>query len=93
MQAIVNDEVTNHIITWRDDGESFMVADRLRLETEVLGCYFESDKFEFFKRQLKVYGFSRLRNETKKLRVWAHPLFKKDEPELISMVLTEAIQS
>lgn len=50
-------------IGWMDDGESFLIVDKDRLENEIMPRYFLSGKFKSFQRSLNLWGFTCERTE------------------------------
>jgi hypothetical protein len=45
------------IIAWSSNGTSFRVFSKERFEDEVMGVYFESNKYKSFQRTLNLWGF------------------------------------
>ncbi len=75
-----------HTIAWMDDGESFKVYDKDRLEQEIMPRYFTSGKFKSFQRSLNLWGFACGKNEGSVLPSCSsrrcHPLFQRGRPYL-----------
>jgi hypothetical protein len=84
---MVSDEKTDHIIRWEADLESFNILNKDELEKEVLGNYYDHNKFPSFLRQLNIYDFTKLETDNRHHRVYAHQYFKKSQPELLVNLL------
>jgi hypothetical protein len=50
----------DHIVSWQPHGRCFKVHQPLRFVNEVMPTWFQHTKFTSFRRQLNLYGFSRL---------------------------------
>jgi hypothetical protein len=50
----------DHIVSWQPHGRCFKVHQPLRFVDEVMPKWFQHTKFASFRRQLNLYGFSRL---------------------------------
>ncbi len=50
----------DHIVSWQPHGRCFKVHQPLRFVTEVMRIWFHHTKFASFRRQLNLYGFSRV---------------------------------
>ena len=69
----------NHIITWSEKGDSFIILDQLGL-MEILPEFFSTNKVSSFIRQLNLYGFKKKHNSKKFDEFW-HTNFKRDNLE------------
>ncbi|GKY94848.1 hypothetical protein MPSEU_000449800 [Mayamaea pseudoterrestris] len=69
------------IISWSPSGRAFKLKDRDRFQYEVMPKYFRMSKISSFRRQLSMYGFTRLFTGLDK-GSYKHELFLKDHPEL-----------
>lgn len=61
--------------------------DKKKLESE-LAKIFKSSSYQSFKRQLSLYGFTRI-GKQHKIPCFVHPCFKKNEKELMSSIKRE----
>ena len=52
---VVDDPVTNHVISWSRDGTSFVVWDPHAFSASLLPRYFKHNNFSSFVRQLNTY--------------------------------------
>jgi len=52
---VVDDPVTNHVVSWSRDGTSFVVWDPNTFSTSLLPRYFKHNNFSSFVRQLNTY--------------------------------------
>ncbi|KAG4995953.1 hypothetical protein AAZX31_10G029000 [Glycine max] len=57
---VVDDPVTNHVVSWSRDGTSFVVWDPNTFSTSLLPRYFKHNNFSSFVRQLNTYGFRKI---------------------------------
>jgi len=79
-----------NIVSWQPHGRSFLVHDRKRFEQLVLPRFFKQTKlYSSFRRQLKLWGFSRLAQQQKKraptkadCAVYYHELFLRSKAHL-----------
>lgn len=83
------------IISWADDGETFVVKDPDRFEQEVIPKFFKHRKFSSFVRQLNFYKFRKIKNsdtiiidpkvqaETANWWKFRHEYFRKGKPDLL----------
>lgn len=74
-------------ISWMDDGKSFAIGDKDRLENEIMPRYFMSGKFKTFQRSLNLWGFTCERTrDGEHIRLMGsrrhHPLFQRGKPHL-----------
>ncbi|KAL5542026.1 hypothetical protein UlMin_009736 [Ulmus minor] len=57
---IVEDPVTNHIVSWSRGNNSFVVWDPQNFSMTLLPKYFKHNNFSSFVRQLNTYGFRKV---------------------------------
>ncbi|KAJ6730820.1 HEAT SHOCK TRANSCRIPTION FACTOR [Salix viminalis] len=57
---MVDDPMTNHIVSWSRGGFSFVVWDLDSFSTNILPRYFKHNNFSSFVRQLNTYGFRKI---------------------------------
>lgn len=75
----------NNISSWSDSGETFYIKDVKRFGDEIIPQYFKHNNISSFVRQLNVYGFRKLKNESFDNKWWefGHPMFTRDNPSAI----------
>nr|XP_006825187.1 PREDICTED: heat shock factor protein-like [Saccoglossus kowalevskii] len=91
--SLLEDESTNDLIRWGQNGTSFLVCDQGRFAKEVLPNYFKHNNIASFIRQLNMYGFRKLVNvESGGLKVerdeteFCHPYFIRGRLELLEQI-------
>ncbi|EEF41360.1 heat stress transcription factor A-7a [Ricinus communis] len=57
---MVDDPITNHVVSWSAGGISFVVWDPHAFSTGLLPRYFKHNNFSSFVRQLNTYGFKKI---------------------------------
>ncbi|XP_071705767.1 heat stress transcription factor A-4c-like [Rutidosis leptorrhynchoides] len=57
---MVDDPLTDHIVSWSHTGTSFVVWDPPEFASELLPKYFKHNNFSSFVRQLNTYGFRKI---------------------------------
>ena len=85
---ILQDGAHAHIMAWNPAGTQIIIRDTSLLITEVLPQYFKLQNFESFVRQLNIYDFKKQRQhpEYPQVKVYQHPLFIRDCPELLPSI-------
>jgi len=73
------------IVSWVADGTAFKVHKRQEFVEKVMPNYFDQTQFESFRRQLNMYGFSRI-SKGKDRGVAAHPFLRRGERALCQQV-------
>jgi len=63
-----------HIVSWMKDGSAFKVHSSRAFVEKVMPNYFDQTKYESFRRQLNLYGFSRVNRGADRGLV-THPYF------------------
>lgn len=89
---MINDPECDDLISWSDNGQSFIIMDSTRFSQE-LSKYFKHNNLSSFIRQLNMYGFrkvatienSGLHSGTDDLHFY-HPDFVKDKPERLDAI-------
>ncbi|XP_057473923.1 heat stress transcription factor A-7a-like isoform X1 [Actinidia eriantha] len=57
---MVDDPISNHIVSWNRGGHSFVVWDPHGFSTSLLPRFFKHNNFSSFVRQLNTYGFRKI---------------------------------
>lgn len=78
---ILNENLHHNIISWSNDGKSFIIYNLKDFTDKILPSFFKHKNFPSFHRQLNLYGFIRDKNILTG-KAFKHPLFLKDRPDL-----------
>ncbi|XP_065488118.1 heat shock factor protein 2 isoform X2 [Caloenas nicobarica] len=92
--ALVGEAPSNQLITWSQNGQSFLVLDEQRFAKEILPKYFKHNNMASFVRQLNMYGFRKvvhLDSGIVKLErdgpvEFQHPYFKQGREDLLEHI-------
>lgn len=81
-------ESNNHsdIVTWDDQGEVIIIKDKTRFEELILPKFFDSNRYQSFKRQLYNYGFNKKSPDGNNHILFTNPHFHRDKPELLHKI-------
>lgn len=83
---IINDPRSDDLISWSDNGQSFMILDPPRFAGE-LSKYFKHNNLSSFIRQLNMYGFKKVAAiENQEDLHFYHPDFVKNEPDRLEAI-------
>jgi hypothetical protein len=66
----------NHIVSWVQNGTAFKVHNAQGFLANVIYQYFDQSKYESFRRQLNLYGFTRVVRGQHR-GVYSHPFFRQ----------------
>jgi len=83
LHEVVSDARANDCISWLPSGDQFAVTDKHRFMT-ILGG---NSKWVSFTRRLKTWDFLRVEHPLHGRETFYHPLFKRDQPELVDIIL------
>jgi hypothetical protein len=75
LEDVERDNLT-HIVSWIQDGSAFKVHKSDLFVEKVMPNYFDQTQYESFRRQLNLYGFSRV-SRGKNRGVYSHLFFHK----------------
>ncbi|XP_041948265.1 heat shock factor protein isoform X1 [Alosa sapidissima] len=93
--TLLEEQSTNDLIRWSQDGCSFLVLDEPRFSKEVLPLYFKHSNMTSFVRQLNMYGFhkvvhvdSGLPRDTEHTQSveFQHPYFQRSQEHLLGLI-------
>ncbi|OXB55980.1 hypothetical protein ASZ78_003203 [Callipepla squamata] len=92
--ALVGEAPSNQLITWSQNGQSFLVLDEQRFAKEILPKYFKHNNMASFVRQLNMYGFRKVvhvdsgivKLERDGLVEFQHPYFKQGREDLLEHI-------
>uniref|UniRef100_A0A2K6PJ62 HSF-type DNA-binding domain-containing protein n=1 Tax=Rhinopithecus roxellana TaxID=61622 RepID=A0A2K6PJ62_RHIRO len=85
MWTLVEETHTNEIITWKQNGQSFLVLDEQGFAKEILPKYFKHNNMANFVRQLNMYGFRKAQERDGPVE-FQHPYFKQGQDDLLENI-------
>lgn len=74
------------IVSWELDGMAFKVHDYGEFFDKVMPWYFDQSKYESFRRQLNLYGFSRISQGQEYGDIHLHKSFVKGKKSLCQFI-------
>ncbi|BAT96356.1 hypothetical protein LR48_Vigan02g034300 [Vigna angularis] len=77
---LVEDPTTNDVVSWNDDGTTFVVLQPAEFARDLLPTLFNHCNFSSFVRQLNTYGFRKVRTSRWE---FCNERFRKGEKELL----------
>uniref|UniRef100_A0A7N0UC77 HSF-type DNA-binding domain-containing protein n=1 Tax=Kalanchoe fedtschenkoi TaxID=63787 RepID=A0A7N0UC77_KALFE len=80
---LVDDRSTDDVVSWSDDGSTFVVWKTAEFAKDLLPKYFKHNNFSSFVRQLNTYGF---RKTVPDKWEFANEHFKKGQAELLTEI-------
>lgn len=84
---MVSDPSSDAIVSWSEDESGLMIHNMKSFKKEVLPKYFRSTKFQSFKRQLNMYGFSKnCLLQVKGCVIYNNPFFVKGQFEQLALI-------
>uniref|UniRef100_A0A4X2K6R7 HSF-type DNA-binding domain-containing protein n=1 Tax=Vombatus ursinus TaxID=29139 RepID=A0A4X2K6R7_VOMUR len=94
LQTLVEEASTKELITWSQNGQSFLVLDEQRFAKEIVPKYFKHNNIEGFVRQLNMYGFHKVvhvdsgnvKQERDGPVEFQHPYFKQHQDDLLENI-------
>jgi len=90
---LVDSPETDLLISWGDDGSSFVIKHAAQFAREILPYYYKHSNMASFVRQLNMYGFHKVINvdsgglkSEKEDQEFAHPYFLKGQEHLLEFI-------
>uniref|UniRef100_A0A7S0P3I6 HSF-type DNA-binding domain-containing protein n=1 Tax=Calcidiscus leptoporus TaxID=127549 RepID=A0A7S0P3I6_9EUKA len=80
---MVDEDDTNHIVSWTPAGDALVVHDDEAFAQQLLPLHFKHNNFSSFVRQLNTYGFSKVDPDR---WIFAHLHFRRDGREHIHLI-------
>lgn len=91
---MVDDPSTNELISWNDEGNSFIIHNQPDFTQHLLPYYYKHSNMASFVRQLNMYGFHKvvgiesggLKSERHEEMEFAHPFFLRGQEHLLEQI-------
>lgn len=80
-----DDSQYSDLISWQDDGVSFIIKRVNEFSEIVLPKYFKHSNIQSYIRQLNMYGFSKTRHDSNH-REFTHQLFRRGRRDLLPLI-------
>ena len=95
---MVDDPETSHLISWGDEGNSFVIHNQGEFAASLLPYYYKHSNMASFVRQLNMYGFHKvvgvdsggLKSERVEEMEFAHPCFLRGHEHLLESIKRKA---
>ena len=79
----------DRIIRWTSEGLSFIIIDLDAFNNTVLPLYFKHKNISTFVRQLNMYGFHKISDQSLE---FSHPLFQKSDKSLLIRIYRKTVE-
>ena len=79
----------DRIIRWTSEGLSFIIIDLAAFNNTVLPLYFKHKNISTFVRQLNMYGFHKISDQSLE---FSHPLFQKSDKSLLIRIYRKTVE-
>lgn len=83
--SILSREDLSDAISWMPNGRSWRILSSKKFEEKVLGTFFPGIKYASFKRQVNVWGFTRI-TEGHDQNSYFHEMFLRGRPDLVKNI-------
>lgn len=80
---LVSDVHSNDVVSWTNDGQSFVVYKQDMFSSNLLPQYFKHNNFSSFVRQLNTYGFRKVDADRWE---FSQDLFRQNRPDLLNQI-------
>ncbi|MQM03014.1 hypothetical protein Taro_035796 [Colocasia esculenta] len=87
---LVDDPAVDDVISWNEDGSTFVVWRPAEFARDLLPKYFKHNNFSSFVRQLNTYGFRKIVPDRWE---FANDCFRRGEKELLSDIHRRKVQT
>ena len=82
---MLEDETQSEIVSWSEDGKSFVIKNPTEFSEQVLPKYFKHSNLASFVRQLNMYDFHKHRSSSQQ-KLFYHPSFQKGRIHLLKNI-------
>eukprot|EP00815_Leptocylindrus_aporus_P007758 CAMPEP_0116061276 /NCGR_PEP_ID=MMETSP0322-20121206/6983_1 /TAXON_ID=163516 /ORGANISM="Leptocylindrus danicus var. apora, Strain B651" /LENGTH=378 /DNA_ID=CAMNT_0003546193 /DNA_START=160 /DNA_END=1296 /DNA_ORIENTATION=- len=91
LTAILSMPELSHIICWSPHGRAFKVLNPEKLESEVLPKFFKTRKMSSFRKQLSLWGFTRIYSGPD-IGSYYHAFFLRGTPQFLNKVKYQKVK-
>ena len=92
LMELLDDEGNDDIIGWLPHGRGFLIYQKRRFASELMGKYFKQSKFTSFTRKLNRWGFTRI-SRGPETGAYYHPYFRKGNARLCLQMTCQTLKS
>ena len=78
LKNILDDNISQNIIYWNNNGSGIVVKDKYKLCDIILPKFFKHNNYSSFIRQLNSYGFHKSKGISKEGDIFEHEKFNKE---------------
>lgn len=81
---ILSNSKYKEIVSWSQDGQSFIIKDEYSFTSKVLPQHFKHKNLSSFNRQLNMYDFHKIKEDSLE---FSHPLFQRNASHLLKNII------
>lgn len=86
LYEILNDKSIEDIVSWNNNGESFIIKNYRLFCQQILPSKFKTNVFSSFVRQLNIYDFHKMNPKISSIKEFENPNFKRNRPNDLILI-------